>query len=220
MVNLSPSTVSFLLFASLSSQASSLRNGIETSLSTNDSAKQRGLQFIPGDLCRCQAPGEDFYPSRRHLTEVEEIAKHTEQSFVRSLQTLDPITGLYIVDGVFVLPDSDPNCASSTAAFGTPSATGTTSTYRTPEYHRSSGDPDVFATPGNRNLMNAADSDTHEKDQQRNLQQLGPIYHKQAEGEPETSAADEPETSQITTRGSRPYGTIGYAARPDYGKGK
>jgi hypothetical protein len=217
-------TVPSLLFASFSFQAFSLSDGVDTAI-TSVSTKQRGLQFIPGDLCRCQAPGEDFYPSRRHLTE-EEIGKHTERSTVRSLQTLlDPVTGLYIVDGVFVLPDSDPNCASSTAAFSTPSYTGT-STYRTPKYHGSSDDPDVFGKLGDRNLMDAADSDTMldayghvemenyvsahgkdheeaadlelEKDEQRNLQA---IYHKE-EGEPQASQVEVPQTPQVTARGT------------------
>jgi hypothetical protein len=146
---------------------------------------------------------------------MEEEIVNTEQFVVRSLQTLDPDTGLYIDDdGVFILPKSDPKCATS-IPFRTSSSTGT---YSSPQYHGSSG---VY---GNRDLMNAADSDIMfveqedqeeaaglepEKDQHRHLQV---IYHGTQGGEPQTS--------EVTIRGARPYGTYAYVSRPDYGKGK
>lgn len=214
------STVSFLLFAWLGSQAYSL--SVATTINESEvpfeaSTEPRAQQFLPGDMCRCETSSEDFYSQRRHLTEEEEIV-NTEQFVVRSLQTLDPETGLYIDDdGTFILPKSDPKCATS-VPFRTSSSTGTT--YSSPQYHGSSG------VDGNRDLMNAADSETMfveqeeddqkeaaglepEKDQHRHLQV---IYHGTQGGKPQTS--------EVTIRGARPYGTHAYVARPDYGKGK
>jgi hypothetical protein len=214
MKSSSSSAVSLLLFAWLSSKAYS--------------------QFIPGDLCRCQAEWENFYSERlrRHLTQEEE-GEIEKSSIValRSLQELDPVTGLYVVDGIFVLPNSDPKCSTSvpfrTGAGGAYSSTaGGATTYSAPQYHGGNPDPDVF---GERDLMirdQHVESDTtmiveyedhnNKKDPlQRHLQDIK--YHGTQPGEP-------PQTSQtiseVTTRGARPYGTRAYVARPDYGKGE
>jgi hypothetical protein len=217
-------------------------------------------QFIPGDLCRCQADDENFYSERRrrrHLTEQDEEYEEYEQAeqssilqTLRSLQTLDPVTGLYVVDGIFVLPDSDPKCSTSVpfrTGGGASSLTGTgaTTIYSAPKYHGDSPDPDPTDVFGKRrNLMSAAvdESDMERKEevnvwetethQQRTLQYLQAKYHGQTQpGEPPQTSQSPPQTSQsppqtsqtspeISARGSRPYGATAYVSRPDYGKGK
>jgi hypothetical protein len=205
------STVSFLLLAWLSSQAFSL--SVETAINESEapieaSTEPELQQFLPGDMCRCEAPREDFYSvRRRHLTEEEELVS-TEQSMVRSLQTLDPDTGLYVDDnGVFILPKSDPNCSTSTTSRISSYAGGTS--YSPPRYHGTSG---VFENLNTMVVEQEAVGLEPEMDpQHRHLQEV--IYHGTQEG-------GEPQASEVTIRGARPFGTSAYVARPDYGKGK
>lgn len=93
-------------------------------------SKLRQLQFLPGDLCRCEADWEDFYSELSQQQQPQVRAKRQKYPGLmdpnsdvgdrrhRGLQHYDYDTqeenenGLVVVEDIFVLPPIDPFCIS------------------------------------------------------------------------------------------------------------
>jgi hypothetical protein len=110
------------------SAAAALESALQQS-SLRRKNKLRQLQFLPGDLCRCEASWEDFYPEFSSAQQQEpQRAKYPGvfdnggdrrgRRNHRGLQHYDYDTqeesenGLVVVEDIFILPPIDPFCIS------------------------------------------------------------------------------------------------------------